>query len=103
MNIFPAIDIIDGKAVRLERGDYARMTVYSDSPLEVAKSFEAAGARFLHVVDLEGAKDGTTPNLEIVEQVAKETGLFVEIGGGIVYNKFYNFSGKKSMDFLKFL
>lgn len=83
MNIFPAIDIIDGKAVRLERGDYARMTVYSDSPLEVAKSFEAAGARFLHVVDLEGAKDGTTPNLDVIVKIISETSLKVEVGGGI--------------------
>jgi len=83
MNIFPAIDIIDGKAVRLERGDYAKMTVYSDSPLEVAKSFEAAGARFLHVVDLEGAKDGTTPNLDVIVKIISETSLRVEVGGGI--------------------
>ena len=83
MNIFPAIDIIDGKAVRLERGDYAKMTVYSDSPLEVAKSFEAAGARFLHVVDLEGAKDGTTPNLDVIVKIISETSLKVEVGGGI--------------------
>ena len=83
MNIFPAIDIIGGKAVRLERGDYAKMTVYSDSPVEVAKSFEAAGAEYLHVVDLEGAKDGTTPNLETIMKIVKETSLKVEIGGGV--------------------
>ena len=83
MNIFPAIDIIDGKAVRLEKGDYAKMTVYSDSPLEVAKSFEAAGAKFLHVVDLEGAKDGTTPNLDVIVKIISETSLKVEVGGGI--------------------
>ena len=83
MNIFPAIDIIGGKAVRLERGDYAKMTVYSDSPVDVAKSFEAAGARFLHVVDLEGAKDGTTPNLDVIVKIITETSLKVEVGGGI--------------------
>ncbi len=83
MNIFPAIDIIGGKAVRLEKGDYAKMTVYSDSPLEVAKSFEAAGAEYLHVVDLEGAKDGTTPNLDVIVKIVNETSLKVEIGGGI--------------------
>ena len=83
MNIFPAIDIIDGKAVRLERGDYAKMTVYSDSPVEVAKSFEAVGAKYLHVVDLEGAKDGTTPNLDVIVKIIAETSLKVEVGGGI--------------------
>ena len=83
MNIFPAIDIIGGKAVRLERGDYAKMTVYSDSPVDVAKSFEAAGAKFLHVVDLEGAKDGTTPNLDVIVKIIAETSLKVEVGGGI--------------------
>lgn len=83
MNIFPAIDIIDGKAVRLERGDYAKMTVYSNSPVDVAKSFEAAGAKYLHVVDLEGAKDGTTPNLDVIVKIIAETSLKVEVGGGI--------------------
>lgn len=83
MLLFPAIDLIDGKAVRLLRGDYAKMTVYSDNPLAVAKDFEAAGARYLHMVDLEGAKDGGTPNLQTVRSVAENTGLFVEIGGGI--------------------
>ena len=83
MNIFPAIDIIDGKAVRLERGDYAKMTVYSDYPVDVAKSFEAVGAKYLHVVDLEGAKDGTTPNLDVIVKIISETSLKVEVGGGI--------------------
>lgn len=83
MNIFPAIDLFDKKAVRLFKGDYNQMTVYSNNPIEIARDFEAKGAKFIHMVDLEGAKDGTTPNLEIVAQVAKETGLFVEIGGGI--------------------
>ena len=83
MIIFPAIDLYDGKAVRLLKGDYDNMTVYSDAPLDVARDFEACGAAHIHMVDLEGAKEGTTPNLSVVEQVAKETSLFVEVGGGI--------------------
>ena len=83
MIIFPAIDLYDKKAVRLFKGDYKNMTVYSDNPIEIARDFEAAGATHIHMVDLEGAKDGTTPNIDIVRQVATETGLFVEIGGGI--------------------
>ncbi len=83
MNIFPAIDLIGGKAVRLFKGDYAQKTVYSDNPLEVARDFESKGAKFIHLVDLEGAKDGTTPNLETVKLIAQNTSLFTEIGGGI--------------------
>ena len=83
MKLFPAIDLIDGKAVRLVRGDYAQMTVYSDSPVEVAKGFAACGAGYLHVVDLEGARDGTTPNLATVKALIEQSGLKVEIGGGI--------------------
>ena len=83
MHIFPAIDLYDRKAVRLYKGDYAQMTVYSDNPMEIARDFEAAGARFIHMVDLEGARDGSTPNLAVVADVAKNTSLFVEIGGGI--------------------
>ena len=83
MNIFPAIDLYDKKAVRLLKGDYAQMTVYSDNPIEIARDFEKCGAGYIHMVDLEGAKDGTTPNLEIVADIAQNTGLFVEIGGGI--------------------
>ncbi|MBO5373929.1 MAG: 1-(5-phosphoribosyl)-5-((5-phosphoribosylamino)methylideneamino)imidazole-4-carboxamide isomerase, partial [Clostridia bacterium] len=83
MNILPAIDLYDKKAVRLLKGDYNQMTVYSENPIEIARDFEKKGAKFIHMVDLEGAKDGTTPNLEIVAQVARETSLFVEIGGGI--------------------
>ena len=83
MNLFPAIDLIGGKAVRLTRGDYNQMTVYSKDPVGVAKRFAAAGARDLHVVDLEGARDGTTPNLETVKRLICESGLCVEIGGGI--------------------
>lgn len=83
MILFPAIDLVGGKAVRLLRGDYANMTVYSDHPIEVARDFEACGATHIHMVDLEGAKDGGTPNLPVVEEIARETSLFVEIGGGI--------------------
>jgi len=83
MNIFPAIDLYDGKAVRLFKGDYEQMTVYSDQPLLVAKDFEQAGAKFIHLVDLEGAKTGATPNLKTVASIASGTKLFTEIGGGI--------------------
>ena len=83
MIIFPAIDLVGGKAVRLYKGDYAQMTVYDDDPLHAAQTFEAAGAKHLHMVDLEGARDGGTPNFETVRRVAQNTGLFVEIGGGI--------------------
>ena len=83
MILFPAIDLYDKKAVRLLKGDYANMTVYSENPIEIARDFEAKGATWIHMVDLEGAKDGSTPNLSIVEQVARETSLSVEIGGGI--------------------
>ena len=83
MNIFPAIDLFEGKAVRLFKGDYSKMTVYSDNPLNIARDFEQKGARFIHMVDLEGAKNGTTPNIEVVKQIAQNTSLFCEIGGGI--------------------
>lgn len=83
MYIFPAIDLYEGKAVRLLRGEYDKMTVYSNNPIEIAYEFEAQGASHIHMVDLEGAKNGGTPNLAIVKEVAQKTGLFVEIGGGI--------------------
>jgi len=83
MILFPAIDLFEKKAVRLYKGDYANMTVYSENPIEIARDFEAQGCTHIHMVDLEGARDGTTPNLPIVAQVARETNLFVEIGGGI--------------------
>lgn len=83
MKLFPAIDLYDGKAVRLLKGDYNQMTVYSENPIEIARDFEMKGAKYIHLVDLEGAKDGTTPNLHIVKQIANETSLFTEIGGGI--------------------
>ncbi|MBQ2388852.1 MAG: 1-(5-phosphoribosyl)-5-[Clostridia bacterium] len=83
MLIFPAIDLYEKKAVRLFKGDYENMTVYSENPIEIAQDFVNAGATHIHVVDLEGAKDGTTPNISVVRQIAAETDLFIEIGGGI--------------------
>ena len=83
MLIYPAIDLYGGKAVRLYKGDYAQMTVYSDDPVAVAKDFAAKGAVCIHLVDLEGAKSGTTPNFDIVTAIKREMGLLCEIGGGI--------------------
>ena len=83
MNIFPAIDLYEHKAVRLFKGDYAEMTVYSHNPIEIARDFEAKGAKFIHIVDLEGAKNGDTPNFDVVKEIAQNTELFCEIGGGI--------------------
>ncbi len=83
MILFPAIDLYDKKAVRLYKGDYNHMTVYSFDPLSVARDFEKKGAAAVHLVDLEGAKLGTTPNLDVVADIAAHTGLFTEIGGGI--------------------
>ena len=83
MKLFPAIDLIGGQAVRLVRGDYAKVTVYSDAPEKVARYFEECGAEYLHVVDLEGARDGSLTNLETIKKIIDSTGLFIEIGGGI--------------------
>lgn len=83
MNIFPAIDLYEGKAVRLLKGEYDKMTVYSENPLEIALDFENQGAEFIHIVDLEGAKTGETPNLSTIEHIIKNTKLFTEVGGGI--------------------
>lgn len=83
MIIFPAIDLFGGKAVRLFKGDYQQMTIYNDNPVEVAKDFVSAGASAVHLVDLEGAKEGTTPNFETVCRIKRESGLFCEVGGGI--------------------
>ncbi|MGN0658943.1 MAG: 1-(5-phosphoribosyl)-5-[(5-phosphoribosylamino)methylideneamino]imidazole-4-carboxamide isomerase [Emergencia sp.] len=83
MKIFPAIDLRDGQVVRLLKGDYDQMTVYGDDPLAAARNFEAAGAEYLHVVDLDGARDGDNPNFDVVRELAAGTGLKVEIGGGI--------------------
>ncbi len=83
MYIFPAIDLFEGKAVRLLRGDYAQMTVYSENPPEIAKKFKEAGATHLHLVDLEGARSGETPNLKTIQNIIAQTDLFTEVGGGI--------------------
>lgn len=83
MDLFPAIDLRGGKAVRLYQGDYDQMTVYNADPVAQARAFVQAGARFLHVVDLDGAKDDTTANMETIAAIAKQGGLYVEVGGGI--------------------
>ena len=83
MYLYPAIDLVQGKAVRLFKGDYARMTVYSDDPVSVAKDFQAAGSGHIHLVDLEGAKSGIPENLDTIRRILSETDLFVEVGGGI--------------------
>ena len=83
MVIYPAIDLYEGKAVRLYKGDYAQMTVYSENPAEVALAFKAAGADHIHLVDLEGAKKGEPANLEVIQRIIAAFGGFVEVGGGI--------------------
>ena len=83
MIIYPAIDLVGGKAVRLYKGDYAQMTVYSDDPLSVAKDFQKAGAKRMHLVDLEAAKSGVPENAESIRAIAENTDLFLEVGGGI--------------------
>lgn len=83
MKIFPAIDLYDRKAVRLFKGDYNQMTVYSNNPVEIAFDFENKGASYVHLVDLEGAKFGTTPNISVVKEIVDNTSLYCEIGGGI--------------------
>lgn len=83
MLIYPAIDLYGGKAVRLYKGDYNQMTVYSDNPPEIAEDFKYCGATHMHIVDLEGAKNGTTPNFDTVIEIKKRGGLFCEVGGGI--------------------
>lgn len=83
MLIYPAIDVYGGKAVRLVRGDYAQMTVYSEHPEEIARDFAAQGASRIHTVDLEGAKSGETPNLATILKIKEASGLFCEVGGGI--------------------
>ncbi|MBQ8004982.1 MAG: 1-(5-phosphoribosyl)-5-[Clostridia bacterium] len=83
MLIFPAIDLYRGKAVRLFKGDYAQMTVFSNDPPAFAADFASKGAKHIHLVDLEGARDGTTPNLDIIKKIAANSELFTEVGGGI--------------------
>lgn len=83
MLIFPAIDLFEGKAVRLFKGDYDKMTVYSENPPRIASDFVSCGAKCIHIVDLEGAKSGTTPNLKTVCEIKEQSGLFCEVGGGV--------------------
>lgn len=83
MDLLPAIDILDGKAVRLAKGDYARVTVYNNSPVDQAKEFEQKGARWIHVVDLNGARSGSPENIDLVEKIVAQTSLSVEVGGGV--------------------
>ena len=83
MIIFPAIDLLDGKAVRLYKGDYEKVTVYNDNPVQVALDFKRAAATAIHIVDLEGAKNGGNPNFSSVIEIKRATGIFCEIGGGI--------------------
>jgi len=83
MIIFPAIHLYEGKAVRLYKGDYNQMTVYNENPMNVIEDFKSKGCTHVHMVDLEGARDGNTPNIEIVKKIARDCGMFVEIGGGI--------------------
>ena len=83
MQLFPAIDLRGGKVVRLTQGDYSRMTVYGEDPCAQAREFLAAGAKNLHVVDLDGAKDGTLSNYDTIAALAKQGGLYIEVGGGI--------------------
>ncbi|MDP1812757.1 MAG: 1-(5-phosphoribosyl)-5-[(5-phosphoribosylamino)methylideneamino]imidazole-4-carboxamide isomerase [Sediminibacterium sp.] len=83
MQIIPAIDIIDGKCVRLTQGDYGQKTIYNENPLEVAKTFEAAGLQRLHLVDLDGAKAGSVKNWKVLESIAANTSLVIDFGGGI--------------------
>ena len=83
MLIFPAIDLLQGKAVRLFKGDYNEVTVYSERPWEIAEDFYKSGAEWIHIVDLEGAKTGGTPNIETIKKIVSTTGLKAEVGGGI--------------------
>ena len=83
MIIFPAIDLYQGKAVRLYKGDYSQMTVYSENPVEIALDFINQGATHIHLVDLEGAKSGKPENLDVIKSIISETGLIAEVGGGI--------------------
>jgi len=83
MRIIPAIDIIDGKCVRLTKGDYSTQKTYNDNPVEVAKEFEAAGIKHLHVVDLDGAKSGHIVNHKVLNAIANETNLIIDFGGGV--------------------
>ena len=83
MQIIPAIDIIDGKCVRLSKGDYSKQVIYYDDPVDSAKSFDSSGFQRLHIVDLDGAKAGSIKNLEVLENISSHTNLKIDFGGGI--------------------
>lgn len=83
IHVYPAIDLLDQKVVRLYQGDYEQRVIYGEDPVAFAKDFEKKGAKYLHLVDLNGAKDGKTCHFEIIKEIVKQTNLFVEIGGGI--------------------
>jgi phosphoribosylformimino-5-aminoimidazole carboxamide ribotide isomerase len=83
MQIWPAIDLLHGKCVRLQQGDYRRETVFADDPTEMAKRWQAAGSKYLHIVDLDGAKDGSQVNGSVIQQIVQQTGLFCQVGGGV--------------------
>lgn len=83
MRIYPAIDIIDGKCVRLTKGDYSKKTTYAENPIEVAKKWEDCGGEFIHVVDLDGAKSGDMPNFSLISEIAKSLSIPIEVGGGV--------------------
>ena len=83
MRIYPAIDIIDGNCVRLVQGDYSQKTKFADDPKDVAKRWQAQGGEFIHIVDLDGAKSGTTPNMELILKIANSVDVPIEVGGGI--------------------
>src|SRR5258705_3241122 len=87
IEIIPAIDIIDGKCVRLIKGDYSKKTIYNENPLEVAKQFEDTGLKRLHLVDLDGAKAGDVKNWKVLEQITSKTELLIDFSGGIITNK----------------
>ena len=83
MKLFPAIDLLGGQAVRLLRGDYSEVTVYDKEPLKLAQSFRDQGATWLHLVDLDGARSGEMTNAALIKRIAEESGLKVQVGGGI--------------------
>jgi len=99
--LYPAIDLYERKAVRLKRGDYAQMTVYNDDPVSAASDFKKAGAKALHIVDLEGARDGEPANFDIIKRIVAETDLFVQVGGGIrtseIVEKYINIGVKRTI------
>ena len=99
MTIYPAIDIIDGACVRLVQGDYSQKTKFADDPCEVAKKWQSLGGEFIHIVDLDGAKSGDTPNFELIKKIAAAVDIPIEVGGGIrsieTVDKYLNGGGER--------